>query len=287
MSQRIIGNVCNFADERTMQLLALWKESVSIVELKDSTIEELLYEDYSHYIVVHDPLRMEFPQKREEWNRRFCSNVGVSVVELIKAHGKHIYFKGLFAHNGSFVYGILPYTSFDRTEADFPHPEMEILKKRSMSIALSRTMGNTILDVGCGIGSTTLQIAKNNPGSEVTGIDLLKNTIEQCRLNAAAYDVKNAKFTDANVYALPFEDNTFDTVTCFFMLHHLDNIAKALKDIKRVLSIDGTVLAVEPLDHHHGTKRDIENWEALFKSTGFSIEVEQINRAVLIVATPV
>ncbi|WP_094226534.1 class I SAM-dependent methyltransferase [Methanolobus psychrotolerans] len=277
-----IGKVSNFADEETMQLLALWKESVSIIELEEKDPNGLLFEDYSHYIVIHDPLKMEFPEKRKEWNRRFCRNAGVSVVELIKKDGNKIYFKGLFAANMSSVYGIVPYTAFDNQEADFPAAEMEILKRQTMEAALPEANSKAILDVGCGVGSITLKMARMNPGSKITGIDLLEDTMKQCRLNAVAYDIKNVSFTAASVYELPFDDGKFETITCFFMLHHLDDIPKALSEIRRVLNKGGKILAVEPLDHHHGTERGIQDWVNHFENAGFSAETEQISRAVFV-----
>jgi 2-polyprenyl-3-methyl-5-hydroxy-6-metoxy-1,4-benzoquinol methylase len=284
MSLKAIGKVSNFADEKTMQLLALWKESVSIVELEDTDAENFVYEDYSHYILVHDPLDMEFPEKRDEWNKRFCRDAGVSVVELIKVNEKQIYFKGLFAMNHASVYGIVPYTSFDDPDADFPPAGMEILKKQTMEVAMPQANGKSILDVGCGVGSLTLQMARMNPESQVMGIDLLEKTMEQCRLNAIAYDIKNAEFKAESVYELPFDDESYETVTCFFMLHHLDDIPKALSEVRRVVSKNGTVLAVEPLDHHHGTERGIQDWVDHFEKAGFSVETQQISRAVFVKA---
>lgn len=284
MSFKTIGKVTNFADEETMQLLALWKESAGIVELEKASPDELLFEEYSHYIIVHDPLKMKFPEKRDEWNKRFCGNAGVSVVELIKVDGKKIYFKGLFAKNNSPVYAILPYTSFDAPEADFPPAAMEILKKQTMEVALPQADGKRILDVGCGVGSLTLQMARMHPHSKVTGIDLLEDTMKQCRLNAVAYDIENASFKAASVYELPLDDGSFDTVTCFFMLHHLDDIPKALSEVKRVVSCNGKVLAVEPLDHHHGTERGIQDWVDHFEKAGFEVETQQISRAVFVSA---
>ncbi|WP_340818017.1 class I SAM-dependent methyltransferase [Methanolobus sp. WCC4] len=286
MSFKPIGKVSNFADEETMQLLALWKESVSIVELDEVDPKELLFEEYSHYIVVHDPLEMEFPEKRDEWNKRFCRHTGVSVVELIKVDGNKIYFKGLFAKNRAPVYGVMPYTSFDSKEAEFPPAGMEILKKQTMDVALPHVDGSTILDAGCGVGSLTLQMARMNPEAKVTGIDLLERTMEQCRLNAISYDIENTSFKAASIYELPFEDESFDTVTCFFMLHHLDDIPKALSEARRMIPGTGKVLAVEPLDHNHGIERGIQDWIDHFENAGFSVETQQISRAVFITARP-
>jgi ubiquinone/menaquinone biosynthesis C-methylase UbiE len=284
MPFKALGKVTNFADRETMQLLALWNESVSIVKLENVSSEELIFEEYSHYIVVHEPLNMKFPEKREEWNKRFCGHAGISVVELIKVNENKIYFKGLFAENMSSVYGIVPYTSFDYNEADFPAAGMEILKKQTMEVALPQATGKTILDVGCGVGSLTLQMAKMNPQSKVTGIDLLEDTMKQCYLNATAYDIENAEFKAASVYELPFDDGAFETVTCFFMIHHLEDIPKALSEVKRVVANGGKVLAVEPLDHNHGTERGIQDWVDYFENAGFAVETQQINRAVFVIA---
>ncbi|MDG6243204.1 MAG: class I SAM-dependent methyltransferase [Methanolobus sp.] len=286
MSLMPIGKVSNFANEKTMQLLALWKESVSIIELDQASSEDFLFDEYSHYIVIHEPLKMEFSQKKEEWNKRFCREAGVSVAELVKADEGKIYFKGIFARNNALVHGIVPYTSFDNAEADYPPAGMEQLKNKTMEVALPEAKGKTILDVGCGVGNLTLKIARINPESRVTGIDLLEDTMKQCRLNAVAYNIKNLSFKAASVYELPFENEEFETVTCFFMLHHLEDIPRALSEIKRVLIHGGKMLAVEPLDHHHGTERGINDWTELVESAGFSVQTQQIGRAVLVRARP-
>lgn len=285
MSFKSIGKITNFADEETMKLLALWKESVSIVEFEKAAPDELLFDEYSHYIIIHDPLRMEFPEKRDEWNKRFCRHMGVSVTELIKTDGNKVYFKGVFAEKDSLVYGLVPYTAFDNPEADFPPAGMEILKSQTMEVALPQVSGKSILDVGCGVGSLTLMMARMNPGSRVTGIDLLEDTMRQCRLNAVAYDIENVDFKPASIYELPFDDKSYDTVTCFFMLHHLDDIQKALSEVKRIVADNGKVLAVEPLDHHHGTERGIQDWVDHFENAGFAVKTQQIDRAVFVTAT--
>ncbi|WP_406657685.1 methyltransferase domain-containing protein [Methanolobus sp. ZRKC2] len=286
MSFKPIGKVVNFADEETMEILALWKESVSEVELSKHThASAYVFEEYTHYIVVHDSLNMEFPQKRDEWNKRFCREGGVSVVKLIKHDNNKLYFKGLLATNNSSVYSILPYTEFDHPEATYPSQEMEKLKKTVFDAVIPLVKGKDVLDVGCGLGAATLEIARQHASANVLGIDLLEGMIRQCNSNADIYDISNAKFEAASVYSLPYENRKFDTVTCFFMLHHLDNIPKALGEIKRVLANEGRVLAAEPLNHHHGTKREGNDWIKLFENAGFSAVFRNISKSAFIEAT--
>lgn len=285
MSFKTIGTVVNFADSETMELLALWKEAVSEVDInKHAHASSYIHEGYSHYIVLHDPLDMQFPQKRDEWNKRFCGDTCASVCKLVKHDNNKLYFKGLLAANNSSVYGIMPYTSFDHQEATFPKPDMEILKKTVFADVIPMVKGKTILDIGCGLGAATTQLAQKHPTSKVTGIDILEGTIRQCRQTAAVSGIDNVEYEATSAYEMAFESNKFDAVTCFFMLHHLDDVPKALTEIARVLDHNGKVYAAEPLDHHHGVKREEEHWIELFEDAGFTANAKQISKSVFIEA---
>jgi ubiquinone/menaquinone biosynthesis C-methylase UbiE len=69
------------------------------------------------------------------------------------------------------------------------------------------------------------------------------------------------------------------------MLHHLDDIPKALEEIKRVLTDGGKVFASEPLDHHHGIQREGRDWIKLFEDAGFSAVSRNISKSVFVQAT--
>src|SRR5690606_10124974 len=87
-----IGSVRNKADEVSLQILALFRESISEIHLNEpESVSDYFKPEYSHYIVVHTPLDIRFPEKREEWNMRFCRDVGVSVVECVVAETDRIY----------------------------------------------------------------------------------------------------------------------------------------------------------------------------------------------------
>lgn len=280
MSLKTIGTISNYADEGSLKILALWKESISAIELSQPTsTSSLFYDDYSHYIVVHDSLDIEFPEKRDEWNKRFTKNIGVSVVEFVKSEGNTVYVKGLFALNGSMIYGIVPYTAFDAKDARYPAAEMENVRNAVMGEVLSQIKSKTIVDIGCGIGSITIDMARQNPNSIVYGIEITDGLSKQCEMNARLLDITNVKFKTANIYDLPFEDNSIDTATCFFMLHHLDDIPRALAEVKRVLREGGEIKAVDPIGHHHGTDLAVSEWQKLFEEAGFLVDVKIIGGA--------
>jgi SAM-dependent methyltransferase len=283
-----IGTVRNYADTDALQFLALFKDSISEIQLSQSVDSSAYFSpEYSHYIIVHTPLDMEYSGHGKEWNERFCGGAGVSIVELIEGGGGRdaIYVKGLMAANESKVYAILPYTHIDAAackDASFPESRPMATRNRVWPTVRSEVEGKTILDVGCGFGRLTLDIAEKNPESKVFGVDLLDSLTGQARMNAEVLGIKNVEFKTASVYCLPFEDGSFETVNSFFMLHHLDEISKGLLEIRRVLQKDGGFVAVEPIGHHHGPNYSGGDWERIFEEAGFWAEAEERDWALII-----
>ncbi len=285
-----IGSIRNKAGEISLQILALFRESISEIRLNEpESVSDYFKPKYSHYIVVHTPLDIRFPENREEWNMRFCRDVGVSVVECVVAETGRIYIRGLIAVNGAKVYAILPFTTIDAEkakQATFPEDRMARVRAQVLPAVLPDIKGETILDIGSGFGSLTMELARNNPDSRVYGIDLHDSLTGQAQMNADVLGVPNVEFRTGSAYALPFESNYVDAATCFFMLHHLEDIKFALFEIKRVLKNGGLLIAVEPLahQHHHGPQLSEAEWKALFEDVGFAVDIESMEGAAIIKA---
>ena len=98
-----------------------------------------------------------------------------------------------------------------------------------------------ILDCGCGPGSITVGLAQWAPDGETVGIDIGAEQLEGARVLARDLGVKNVAFRQADIFALPFEDDSFDVVFSQTVLYHIPNPEKALAEIKRVLRPGGLV----------------------------------------------
>ena len=283
-----IGSVRNEADAEALGLLALFRDSISEIRLNEpESVSTYFNPNYSHYIVVHTPLSIRYPEKREEWNLRFSGDVGVSLVELVVADESTACVKGLMAVNGSKVYAILPYTSIDAGKAEaakFPEDRMGRVRAGVLPEVLPGIKGGSILDVGCGFGGITMEIARNNPGSKVYGIEIHESLAAQAQMDADVQGVPNVEFRTGSAYALPFEAGSIETATCFFMLHHLEDIRHALFEIKRVLKAGGELIAVEPLiqHHDHGPQLLEAEWKELFEGAEFDTVVESKEGAVVL-----
>src|SRR6185436_11905262 len=76
----------------------------------------------------------------------------------------------------------------------------------------------TVVDLGCGPGEITCELARRHPATRFLGVDHSAMAIEQARRNAGRLDVANVTFEVADIssYALP---GRTDLVTMFDAFH--------------------------------------------------------------------
>jgi len=98
-----------------------------------------------------------------------------------------------------------------------------------------------ILDVGCGPGTITADLAGYVPRGHVTGIDAAPEIIEQA--SDLTRDHANIDFTTGNVYALDYPDATFCVVHAHQVLQHLSDPVRALREMRRVTKPGGLIAA--------------------------------------------
>lgn len=97
--------------------------------------------------------------------------------------------------------------------------------------------GKDVLQIGVGMGSDHLEWARSMPRS-LTGIDLTQRAIEVTRTRFNLYDL-TSDLQVADAEELPFEDNCFDRVYSWGVLHHSPDTAKAVAEVHRVLRPGG------------------------------------------------
>jgi len=104
-----------------------------------------------------------------------------------------------------------------------------------------RWSGKRILEVGCGIGTDTINFAR--AGASVTAVDLSERSLEIAQRRAQVYGLKNIKFIQANVEELTdtLAGQRFDLVYSFGVIHHTPNPVKALSQISALMQPGGTL----------------------------------------------
>ena len=104
---------------------------------------------------------------------------------------------------------------------------------------------NRVLDVGCGSGSMSRLLARSFPRAEVVGVDLREQYLDFARSLANAENIQNLIFRSADVFALPFADESFDVVWTKYLLQWLKEPKRALKELKRVTRPGGAVVSCD------------------------------------------
>ncbi len=107
--------------------------------------------------------------------------------------------------------------------------------------------GQTLLDVGCGPGTLTVDLARQVAPGRVVGVDAAEAVLTSAREHAASEGVE-VEFLGANAYELPFDDDTFDIVHVHQLLQHLSDPIAAIRELRRVAK-PGGVVAVRESDY--------------------------------------
>jgi len=144
---------------------------------------------------------------------------------------------------------------------------------------LSRAYGNSfkeikVLDIGCSTGIITKDLLSK--GFNIFGIDIEDKALEYCvDLGLGSRIIK------ADIYNLPVSPGSFDCVTAFDVIEHLDEV-RTLQTIKRVLKPKGRVLLTCPahqwlwsrsdVAYHHRKRYSESGLVTLLEDNGFLVE---------------
>ncbi|KAK2766783.1 hypothetical protein FQN54_006097 [Arachnomyces sp. PD_36] len=100
-----------------------------------------------------------------------------------------------------------------------------------------------ILDVGCGPGSITVDLASRVPNGQVIGIEYVSDPLDQARELATEKGVSNVEFCVGDIYSLDYPDDHFDIVHVHQVLQHLADPIKAIQEMRRVVKPNGGFFA--------------------------------------------
>jgi ubiquinone/menaquinone biosynthesis C-methylase UbiE len=147
------------------------------------------------------------------------------------------------------------------------------------------------LDVATGAGHTAYAFAPHVARQWAT--DITDEMLNLVRGEVAKRKLANVRIAHAKAETLPFDDATFDLVTCRVAPHHFDSIAAFLDETRRVLKSDGTFALVDNVvpagsvgdyvnaferfrDPSHLRAWTVEQWRRALAAHGFAIAHEEV-----------
>ncbi|ASU83950.1 SAM-dependent methyltransferase [Nocardiopsis gilva YIM 90087] len=108
--------------------------------------------------------------------------------------------------------------------------------------------GATVLDVGCGPGSITADIAERVAPGRVVAVDASADAVAKARQAAAEQGVQGVEFAVADAHALDGPDDTFDVVHAHQVLQYAADPVRALSEMRRVCR-PGGIVGARDADH--------------------------------------
>ncbi|HEV2912731.1 MAG TPA: methyltransferase domain-containing protein [Pyrinomonadaceae bacterium] len=99
---------------------------------------------------------------------------------------------------------------------------------------------DTVLEVGSGLGILAREVASRLKRGEIWGLEYSANQLARAR-----DAVENLHFVQGDAHALPFTDESFSTVYCRYLLEHVADPVRVLREMRRVLRPGGRALAQE------------------------------------------
>jgi demethylmenaquinone methyltransferase/2-methoxy-6-polyprenyl-1,4-benzoquinol methylase len=120
---------------------------------------------------------------------------------------------------------------------------IDILWRKRAVRQLSLTENEKHLDLACGTGDFAIEVQKKF-SCHVTGADISTEMLAIAR-EKTKEKMANFEFLHADAENLPFEDNTFSSVTIGFGIRNFGDKAKALREILRILKPQGKLVILE------------------------------------------
>jgi len=108
--------------------------------------------------------------------------------------------------------------------------------------AVAITDGERVLDIGCGCGDTSLEIAlKVGSSGRVEGLDISEVILQQARKRTASEERDNINFECADAQTYRFESNVYDVAFSRFGVMFFDDPVVALGNIRQSLKLGGRI----------------------------------------------
>jgi ubiquinone/menaquinone biosynthesis C-methylase UbiE len=128
--------------------------------------------------------------------------------------------------------------------------------------------GMSLLDVGCGPGTITADLAELVAPGRVTAVEVTAGALALARAEAERRGVRNIEFVVADVHDLDFADGGFDVVHAHQVLQHVGDPVRALRELRRVCA-PGGVVAARDSDYAafawHPELPELDEWLALYQ----------------------
>jgi len=145
---------------------------------------------------------------------------------------------------------------FEAVAGDWERIRKSYFDDRVTSLAIEKLLPRdlTLVDVGCGTGSLTFELARF--ARTVIGVDLSNEMLRRARAVAKERAVRNVEFRHGDALKLPLDSRSVDAAFCVMVLHFLPDPQHAVEELCRVTRLGGSVILVDLVQHEQEWMRE-------------------------------
>jgi SAM-dependent methyltransferase len=146
-------------------------------------------------------------------------------------------------------------------EAFFDEKDLELYEKDRRLVVRRQTLLDhlarlappdaDVLDVGCGLGDV---LASMPAAYRLSGMDYAAHNVRVATRRLAG---RGAAIVKGSIYEIPFDANRFDVALCLEVLEHIEDDARGVRDIARVLKPGGFLIAAVPYTYYWPQYRNL------------------------------
>ena len=170
--------------------------------------------------------------------KSLCSQIANKIVIESKAKlGRHQTSEYYWSRHN--VTGHYEFKSAEESTRFFDWRSMQYLGYLEL-MPVDRADGKMVLDYGCGPGHDLVGFTTRSNTKKLIGLDVSPTSIEEAKRRLSLHN-SNVEFIllDENYTELPIADNSIDIIHSSGVLHHIKDLPKVLKELKRIMSDNG------------------------------------------------
>ena len=120
-----------------------------------------------------------------------------------------------------------------------------ILSPQKLAKRLSLERSSNVLELGCGPGYYSAEVARNIPDGRLTLVDIQQEMLDMAKERMDSFGVSNARYVKADAASLPFENDAFDVVYLVAVMGEIPDQSACIRELHRILRSGGLLSVSE------------------------------------------
>lgn len=120
-----------------------------------------------------------------------------------------------------------------------------VLSPSKQATRLSLNQSMNVLELGCGPGYYSAEVARNISNGKLTLVDIQQEMLDMAKKRLDSLGISNVTYVQADATALPFENENFDVVYLIAMLGEVPDKEMCIRELHRVLRTGGLLSVTE------------------------------------------